>query len=106
MVAAGASVAAGLEPGRTVPAQLGGLAGATAGALTTAMFAADGSDVALGALIGTAAGFGGGAALGVALDVGPVRIAAPALPGRWSASLLPGGPNGTGWTLAVRGDGW
>lgn len=84
----------GLEPRRTVVAQLGGVTGATLGALGASLISAESAGVARGAVLGSAIGMGGGALLSSL--TGPrerasSRLGVPELdlPGRWSAFASP-----------------
>jgi hypothetical protein len=77
----------GLRPRHTVVPQLAALAGGTIGALGAALASDASEDVALGALIGSTAGFGAG---GVVVAATPQRGGTAVnlrLPGRWTPTL-------------------
>lgn len=84
----------GLDPRSTLFPQIGGVGGATLGALGAALFTGDSQTIAGGAVLGSLLGFGGGAL--VELRVGSRRQAAWALPrpsldlpGHWSVGAVP-----------------
>lgn len=95
LVMTGAGVAMlpsiGMKPSQTVIPQLAGLTGGTTGALVAALPRnSNGNAVALGALIGSVAGFVGGSLFEASRDrPDPVARAQPylQLPGRWSPGM-------------------
>jgi hypothetical protein len=101
-----------LDPGRTLIPQTAGLTGATVGALGAAMFSRDGNDVALGAVVGSAVGIGGGALamqwLGPKADDFAFRAPHLDLPGQWLPSAGPyvGEDGRAGLSLGLTGTGW
>lgn len=110
MAGSGLLLANGFEPKRAIAPEMGGLVGATLGGLTAAMASRDSRDVALGALVGSTVGFGGGAAVGALVDAPPAlhlgRL--PRLPGRWSGSVVPitGEDEKLGVAVNVSATGW
>lgn len=108
----------GLDPKDTTLAQLGGVTGATLGALGAAMATERRQTVALGAVIGSATGMlGGGLATALMADSGGARTAASFRhlgplggwdpPGRWSTQVAPAAmeDGSTGLSLGLRVDG-
>lgn len=102
--------AIGLRPRSTLVPQLSAVSGATAGALFAAMLSDETDAVALGAVIGSAAGFGVGAGIEVAR---PKRrttagLTLPRLPGTWMPSMSAyGGVDGQPVpTAGVAAHGW
>lgn len=110
MAGSGLMLAQGFEPKLAIAPEMGGLVGATLGGLTAAMASRDPHDVALGALVGSTVGFGGGAAVGALVDAPPaLRFGrTPHLPVRWSGSVLPfsGDEEKLGVMVNVRASGW
>ena len=85
-----------LDPERTLLPQLFGVGGGTLGALGVALFSVEESQVAMGAVVGSAAGLVGGGVTAALL--GPRERAAAwapplprlaRLPGQWSPTLTP-----------------
>jgi hypothetical protein len=85
----------GLEARDTVFMQMGGLTGATIGALGGAMFSEDSEDVALGSVIGASVGLGAGTLVGTVFSSsGAPRFRTPQfrglrLPGTWAPVAAP-----------------
>ncbi len=93
----GAVYGLGLEPRRTVVPQLGGLTGATLGSLTASLISPQAEQIAGGAVIGSALGLAGGAAVDAGLRERRGAVAFRPilprgrldLPGQWMASAAP-----------------
>ena len=95
----------GLDPRRTVVAQLGGAGGATVGALAAALGSGDPANVAQGAVIGSTVGLAGGALATRVWSPRELVLRRPHLdlPGRWTASLAPTADGGVVGQVLVTG---
>lgn len=103
----------GLDPRRTVIPQLGGVTGATLGALGASLVSGDGAGVARGAVIGSAVGLGGGAVLGALVSprerpAAALHVPEIDLPGRWSGFASPAilDDGSVGLTAQLSAYGW
>jgi hypothetical protein len=101
-----------LEPARTLGPQLGGVAGATVGALGAGLATDDGQAVAASALVGSTVGLGVGAVVSEAIrgKRAPRTAALPRLrlPGEWAPTATPIvlEDGSTALVIGVTGVGW